>query len=93
MYSQYSECVWQRQGDDWVFGWKIRGIVRSPVAEIWFQDDLSRLGPETLKGQAGWAWVVRENYTGQNSGLIIGLSSHNLTAAVEACEKALGFEV
>ena len=90
MTTEYDGCEWQQQGIDWVFGWKIRGVIRSPIAEIHFQEDLSRLGPASMKNQSGWAWMVRPNCPDPHSGLVLHM---DLTSAIEACEKALGLDV
>lgn len=71
---------WQLLGqDDWVFGVKVRGIVRDYEAQIYFdEDDDSREG--------GWKWLVfgsptREGASGR---------AMNLTYALQLCEERLG---
>lgn len=43
--------TWQHQGDnDWVFGPMVRGVVRKPVAEVYFNDGL-------------WVWFLSADRT------------------------------
>jgi len=43
------EYEWQMYGqDEWMFGIKIRGIVRNPLAEIYFDDEKNY----------GWIWLL-----------------------------------
>ena len=45
---------WQFQGDDqWVFGKKIRGVVRYPIAEIYFDE-------EQTGRNGGWIWFTKD---------------------------------
>jgi hypothetical protein len=42
--------TWQRVGDDeWEFGEVVRGMIREPVAELYFDEDLAPVG---------WVWMV-----------------------------------
>lgn len=46
-----NEFEWQQTGiDEWVFGIKVRGLVRVPLAEIYFDEELN--------GRGGWMWLV-----------------------------------
>lgn len=45
----YSLCEWQFIGSKWVFGLKIRGIVRESLAEVYWNEKA---------GTAQWAWTV-----------------------------------
>lgn len=74
---------WQMiSGDnEWVFGVKIRGIIRELLAEIYFD-------PDRDSPQGGWHWMTyapTPNEEEPPSGLAI-----NYQSAVKKCEKALG---
>lgn len=66
---------WQLTGDDeWVFGEKVRGMVRQAVAEIYFDEDLDG-------SPGGWIWFTREHGRGR---------AVSRPQAVYAVEAALG---
>lgn len=71
---------WQFHGDDeWVFGRKVRGMVRWPRAEIYFNEEL-----DSCKG--GWIWMA---WVGPKRNYRRGVEG-KLEFAVEAAERALG---
>lgn len=69
---------WQMHSEnEWWFGPKIRGIVRFPIAEVYFDDELSY----------PWKWMV-----GMNGALLeikTGFSN-KIDWAIIACERELG---
>lgn len=80
---QLMQAEWQMiSGDDeWVFGIKIRGIVRELFAEIYFDPD--RDDPE-----GGWRWMTYAPIPIEEespNGLAI-----TYQGAIKKCEKALG---
>jgi hypothetical protein len=72
--------MWQLQGqDEWVFGIPVRGLIRTKIAEIYFDEE-----------QGGWIWFVRgapayDSITERGK-------APTLSMAVELAEKALGVE-
>jgi hypothetical protein len=72
-----SNYTWQHHGNnDWVFGLCVRGMVRMPKAEVYFDDDAKR---------GGWVWFI----TGPNMNEQRGIAN-SLEAAVDKCEELLG---
>ena len=70
---------WQLHGDnEWVYGIKTRGIVRRPIAEVYFDEDLE--GP-----LGGWVWMVHSKDSIKR-GLALSLDD-----AVLECESVMGF--
>lgn len=72
---------WQHLGDnDWVFGKKVRGIVRESMAEVYFNDE----GHQDK--YFGWVWFIRPNAGGTTVDRGV---SHSLRSAVETAEIVL----
>lgn len=95
-FSNVEACEWQLQDtNEWAFGHKIRGIVRWPVAEIYFDEDRRR-DPECPEDDPGYGWVWMVHGKLVQDGEVIGVTMRNrgvegkLELAVEACEKELG---
>ena len=72
-----SNYTWQQHSEDnWVFGLCVRGMVRMPAAEVYFDDDDKR---------GGWVWFI----TGPDMDKKRGIAN-SLEAAVDKCEELLG---
>ncbi len=75
---------WQRlsNDDDWVFGEKVRGVVRKPyVASVYFDKDCD-------DSRGGWKWMVYSVPPHNTErGVAPGLSS-----AITECERVLGIQ-
>ncbi len=64
--------------DNWIFGEKIRGIIRHQKAEIYFDE-------EWTGREGGWRWMIfGESLTGGYA--------PSRSAAIYCCELALGFK-
>ena len=75
---------WQHMGEDeWVFGVKVRGIIRHSYADIYFDEDL--VGFVGTNG--GWVWMVSAEADGV---ITVRGTASSFTLAVASCEKALG---
>lgn len=73
-----NEPEWQLVFDDtWIFGLKIRGIVRQRLAEVWFD-------PDCLSREGGWHWLAY-NTTPPRRGI-----AANRSLAIWEAEKRLG---
>lgn len=71
------EPEWQHLGDnDWVFGFKVRGVVRKRFAEVYYDED------------KGWVWMA---YDAGGSMCNRGVAD-KMCWAIEAAEKALGVQ-
>ena len=72
-----TDMEWQLIGDDhWVFGLKVRGVIRRRLAEVYH--DPNRQHP--------WVWMVRDKeLTFAKNGL-----GYNLSDALERAETLLG---
>jgi hypothetical protein len=67
---------WQFIGDDqWIFGEKIRGLVRRRIAEVYFDEDLD-------DPRGGWVWMTWSTEAKRGN-------SYTLEEAVECCESEL----
>ena len=79
------EPEWQMMSgnNEWVFGVKIRGIVRKPLAEVYFNEDIKQDGDP----EYGWVWFA---WTGRKDGQPERGVACSLPAAVLFCENALG---
>ena len=62
--------------NEWVFGEKIRGIVRFREGEVWHEESDS---------VCRWKWIVR----GPKNNIVKRGRGPNLTAAIEAVEEEL----
>ena len=70
---------WQCIGDsNWVFGEKVRGIVRKSVAEVYYEE-------KSANCQGAWLWFLVE--------IDANGSSATLREAIVAAEKACGRDV
>ncbi len=65
--------------EGWVFGVKIRGVVRIPLAEIYFDE-------EKDGRDGGWRWMIHFP-PGISGGYVV-----TRYAAFAECERALGIE-
>lgn len=71
--------TWQRTGEDeWEFGEMVRGMIRAPVGEMYFDEDLS--GRE-----GGWVWFTRGVSPENPRGV-----AHTRQEAARRVEEALG---
>jgi hypothetical protein len=76
---------WQRTGqDEWVFGTKVRGMVRNPVGEIYYNEDIKEV--EDKQRNYGWVWFTRNGEVE-----IRGIETSRGRAA-KAVEEALGIK-
>lgn len=72
---------WQHTGNnDWIFGMKVRGLVRDPRAEIYFNDSDGPTG--------GWVWMAWPSGR-PGRPVVRGVEEQFQDAAIEA-ERALG---
>ncbi len=82
------EKEWQYQGDNtWVYGVKVRGIIRKKDADIYFDEGIEKPGYDggpSSWTEYGWRWLVYKD------GWINRGISINLQAAIEICEKEMG---
>lgn len=79
-------CEWQMVGqDDWIFGEKIRGIVRTQLALVYYNEE-----PRNPEG--GWIWRLLGEPC--NAAMATGRpyrgASPSLSAAIWQAEQALG---
>lgn len=77
---------WQMVGqDDWVFGEKIRGVVRVTLAQLYFDED-------SLHPTGGWRWLLlHEAYEmAQKNGRPVRGTGASLPDAVWDAEIAMG---
>lgn len=78
---ELEKAEWQMVGeDDWVFGVRVRGLVRSTLAYFYFNEDIN-------DERGGWVWCAPGTppLTGQPPRGVAGCRAH----AARACEEAL----
>lgn len=77
------KAIWQLIGEDeWRFGVPVRGVIREPLADIYFTE-----GRPDQERDYGWIWIVLVNGSANKKG---GRGkAFNLISAVKAAEKAL----
>ncbi len=72
---------WQFVGDnEWIFGVKVRGVIRKLVAEIYYDEDSN-------DRRGGWVWM-----TYQDGGMGTRGKSISRTFAIIDAEEALGIK-
>jgi hypothetical protein len=60
MYSLFKKLTWQMLSEDsWVFGPKVRGIVRDYYAQVYFDEEIGKMGSEHEHSpEYGWVWIA-----------------------------------
>ena len=81
-----ANAEWQMVGqDEWVFGEKIRGVVRSQLAELYYNEDSDHPA-------GGWIWLLlgKAYKQAKTNGKPTRGVSGSLSAAVWDAEEAMG---